>query len=105
MVRGEVKRHFNRHLTRLSTHSHPIPVKGLSTLHLFPHPQTSRRIICAVVAIFRLILPTVLGWLGVAGSLVMQVLNIILIAFVLIVLVYLAYDLLMCAGGTGMRVR
>jgi hypothetical protein len=47
----------------------------------------------------------VLGWLGVAGSLVMQVLNIILIAFVLIVLVYLAYDLLMCAGGTGMRVR
>jgi hypothetical protein len=36
---------------------------------------------------------------------VMQVLNIILIAFVLIVLVYLAYDLLMCAGGTGMRVR
>jgi hypothetical protein len=62
-------------------------------------------VICAVVAIFRLILPTVLGWLGVAGSLVMQVLNIILIAFVLIVLVYLAYDLLMCAGGTGMRVR
>jgi len=62
-------------------------------------------VICAVVAIFRLILPTVLGWLGVAGSLVIQVLNIILIAFVLIVLVYLAYDLLMCAGGTGMRVR
>ena len=47
VVRGEVERLFNRHLTRLSTHSHPIPVKGLSTLHLFPHPQTSTRIICA----------------------------------------------------------
>ena len=62
-------------------------------------------VICAVVAIFRLILPTVLGWLGVAGSLVMQVLNIILIAFVLIVLIWFLYDLLICAGGMGVRVR
>jgi hypothetical protein len=62
-------------------------------------------IICAVVAIFRLVLPTVLGWLGVAGTLVAQVLNIILIAFVLIVLVWFCYDLLTCAGGTGLRVR
>jgi hypothetical protein len=62
-------------------------------------------VICAVVAIFRLVLPIVLGWLGVAGGVVMQVLHIILIAFVLIVLVYFCYDILMCAGGTGLRVR
>jgi hypothetical protein len=60
-------------------------------------------VICAVVAIFRLVLPTVLGWLGVAGTLVMQVLNIILIAFVLIVLVWFCYDLLLCSSS--MRVR
>ena len=62
-------------------------------------------VICAVVAIFRLVLPIVLNWLGVAGGVVMQVLNIILIAFVLIVLVWFAWDLLMCAGGPGLRVR
>jgi hypothetical protein len=60
-------------------------------------------VVCAVVAIFRLVLPLVLGWLGVAGTVVMQVLNIILIAFVLIVLVWFCYDLLTCAGA--MRTR
>jgi hypothetical protein len=60
-------------------------------------------VICAVVAIFRLVLPTVLGWLGVAGTLVMQVLNIILIAFVLIVLVWFCYDILTCASIPRMR--
>jgi hypothetical protein len=60
-------------------------------------------VICAVVAIFRLVLPTVLGWLGVAGTLVMQVLNIILIAFVLIVLVWFCYDLLLCSSSMRMR--
>jgi hypothetical protein len=61
-------------------------------------------VICAVVAIGRIILPIVLGWLGVAGGVVMQVINIVLIAFVLIVLIYFVYDLLTCAG-TGLRVR
>jgi hypothetical protein len=61
-------------------------------------------VICAVVAIVRLILPVVLGWLGVAGGMVMQVLNILLIAFALIVLIWFCYDLLMCAGGVP-RVR
>jgi hypothetical protein len=60
-------------------------------------------VICAVVAIFRLVLPTVLGWLGVAGTLVMQVLNIILIAFVLIVLAWFCYDILTCASIPRMR--
>ena len=56
-------------------------------------------IVCAVVAIGRIVLPIVLGWLGVAGGVVMQVINIVLIAFVLIVLVWFAFDLLTCAGG------
>ena len=61
-------------------------------------------IVCAVVAIGRIVLPIVLGWLGVAGSVVMQVINVVLIAFVLIVLVWFAFDLLTCAGGVP-RVR
>jgi hypothetical protein len=61
-------------------------------------------IVCAVVAIGRIVLPIVLGWLGVAGGVVMQVINIVLIAFVLIVLVWFAFDLLTCAGGVP-RVR
>ena len=61
--------------------------------------------VCAIVAIFRLILPLVLNWLGVAGDIVMRVLNIILIAIVLIVLVVFLYDLLTCVGGVGPRVR
>jgi hypothetical protein len=61
-------------------------------------------VVCAIVAIFRLVLPTILSWLGVAGGLVMQVLNIILIAFVVIALIYLVFDLLSCAGGLhGLR--
>jgi hypothetical protein len=60
-------------------------------------------VICAVLAIFRLVLPTVLGWLGVAGTLVMQVLNIILIAFVLIVLVCFCYDILVCSPSIKVR--
>ena len=61
-------------------------------------------IVCAVIAIGRIVLPIVLGWLGVAGGVVMQVINVVLIAFVLIVLVWFCYDLLMCAGGVP-RVR
>jgi hypothetical protein len=60
-------------------------------------------VIGAVVAIVRLVLPIVLGWLGVAGGVVMQVLNIILIAFVLIVLVWFCYDLLQCASVPRLR--
>jgi hypothetical protein len=60
-------------------------------------------IVCAIVAIGRVILPIVLGWLGVAGGIVMQVINIVLIAIVLIVLVWFAYDLMMCASIPRMR--
>lgn len=62
-------------------------------------------VICGVVAIFRLVLPVVLGWLGMAGTLVMQVLNIILAVVVIVTLIWFLFDLLTCAGGMGMRIR
>lgn len=55
-------------------------------------------VVCAVVAIARLLLPYVLGWLGVAGDLVMRIINIILAAIVIIFVIYLVYDLVMCFG-------
>lgn len=61
-------------------------------------------VICGVIAIFRLVLPIVLGWLGIAGGIVMQVLNIILAVIVIVTLIWFAYDLLTCAtGGIGLR--
>lgn len=62
-------------------------------------------IVCGIVAIFRLVLPVVLGWLGIAGGLVMQVLNIILVVIVLCMLVYFAFDLISCAGSIRMGLR
>lgn len=55
-------------------------------------------IICVVVGIVRIVLPVVLGWLGVGGDVVMRVLNLVLAAVVIIWLLYLLLDLLRCAG-------
>jgi hypothetical protein len=56
-------------------------------------------VICAVVAILRLLLPYVLGWLGVSGDLVMRVINILIAAIVIIAIIYLVIDVLSCLGG------
>jgi len=55
-------------------------------------------VMCGIVAIFRVLLPVILGWIGVAGGVVMQVLNIVLIVIVLCMLVYFCFDLLACIG-------
>lgn len=60
-------------------------------------------IICGIVAIFRLILPLVLSWLGVAGGIVMQVLNIILAVVVICALIWFCVDLFTCAGTFRLR--
>ncbi len=58
-------------------------------------------VIGAVIAIIRLFLPLVLAQFGAAGTLVMQVLNIIIWAFVLIVIILFAFELLSCLLGSG----
>lgn len=57
----------------------------------------------AAVAILRLILPIVLGWLGVASDVVMRVIQIVLTAIAIIFVLYLLYDLLTCFGFSRMR--
>lgn len=62
-------------------------------------------VLCAIVAILRLIVPYVLSWLGVAGGIVMQVINIIIAVVVLIALIWFVYDLITCLGGMSPRMR
>ncbi len=62
-------------------------------------------VICAVVAILRLLLPYVLGWLGVGGDLVLRVINILIAAIVIIAIIYLVIDVLSCLGSGVPRLR
>lgn len=57
-------------------------------------------IVCAVVAVLRLIVPWVAAQLGV--PVIAQVLNIILWAIICIFVIYFCFALLACVGGGGM---
>jgi len=54
-------------------------------------------VIAAVVALVKLIVPMIVGPLGVAGSTVVQALNIVIWAIVAIAVIVLVFDLLACA--------
>jgi hypothetical protein len=56
-------------------------------------------IICAIVAIIRLLLPFVLSQLGAGGSVIIAALNIVLWAVVAIFVIYICFDLISCLGG------
>jgi hypothetical protein len=58
--------------------------------------------VAAVVAILRLLLPYVLGQLGVAGDLIMRVINIVMWAVVLIFVIYFCFALVSCLGAGGL---
>jgi len=58
-------------------------------------------VIIAVVAIIRLLIPFVLRALGVAGSVVVQAINIVLWAVVAIFVIIICFDLIECLLGSG----
>lgn len=62
-------------------------------------------VIGAVIAVIKLLLPYVLAQFGAGGTLVMQVLNIIIWAVILIAIIIFAFDLLSCLGGGSMSLR
>jgi hypothetical protein len=65
-------------------------------------------VVGAIIAIVRLFLPLALAQFGGAGTVVMQVLNIIIWAFVLIAIIILAFELLSClmgSSGAGLSLR
>ena len=61
-------------------------------------------IVCAVVAILRLFLPWILGQLGIAGGMIMAVINIFIWAVILIFVIYFVFALMECllSGGGGL---
>ena len=61
-------------------------------------------IVGALYAIIKLVLPAVLANFGGPGSLLAQVVNIVLWAFLMIIVLYLIWDLVEClVGGGGLR--
>ena len=56
-------------------------------------------IVCAIFAILKLLLPWVAAQLGI--PIVAQILQIVLWAFIVIVVIYLAFDLISCLGSGG----
>ena len=62
-------------------------------------------IVGAVVALVRLLLPMALAQLGPPGAVILNVLNILLYAFVAIVVIYIAFDLISCLLGSSGGLR
>jgi hypothetical protein len=58
-------------------------------------------VIGAIFAIIKLLLPLALSWLGGAGSIIMQVINIVLYAIICIFVVIICFDLISCLLGGG----
>ena len=58
-------------------------------------------VIGALYAIIKLVLPAVLANFGGPGTLLAQVVNIIMWAFLLIIVLYLIWDLVDCLLGAG----
>ena len=58
-------------------------------------------ILGAVVAIFKVILPLVFAQLGTPGAAVMQIINIVLWAVVVIFIIIIAFELIGCLVGSG----
>lgn len=58
-------------------------------------------VICAVVAIIKLLVPFVLSQLGAAGGVIAQIINIALWAFVCILVIYFAFAVISCLMGGG----
>lgn len=54
--------------------------------------------ICFIVGVLKLVLPIILGWVGMAGGLVMQVINMAILAIVIIAVIVFALDLYHCSG-------
>jgi hypothetical protein len=53
-------------------------------------------VICAVVAILKILLPFVAGQLGAAGGVIIQVINIVLWAIIAICVVYFCFAVISC---------
>jgi hypothetical protein len=58
-------------------------------------------IVVAVIALLRLIIPWVLGMLGVGGGIIAQAINIVIWAVIAIMVIYIVFALISCLLGLG----
>lgn len=58
-------------------------------------------VICAIVAILKLLIPFVLAQLGAAGGVIGQAINIVLWAIIAIYAMYICFALISCLAGGG----
>jgi|SoimicMinimDraft_17_1059745.scaffolds.fasta_scaffold522297_1 hypothetical protein len=58
-------------------------------------------IICAIFAIIRLVIPMVAAQLGGPGSVIVQIINIVLWAILVIIVLVFAFDMISCLIGMG----
>lgn len=63
-------------------------------------------IVCAVVALLKLVLvPFVIAPMGGPGTIIVQVINIVVWAIIAIFCIYVIFDLIMCLAGGFPRLR
>jgi len=58
-------------------------------------------IVIAVVAILKLLIPFILSQLGASGSVIMAAINIVVWAFVAIIVIYICFALIGCLLSSG----
>lgn len=58
-------------------------------------------VVCAIIAIIKLLLPLVFAQLGGPGSVLVQIINIVLWAVIACFVVYIAFALISCLLGGG----
>lgn len=56
-------------------------------------------IVCAVIAVLKLLIPWILSVIGANLGIIPAILNIIFWAFIVICVIYLVFDLIGCLGG------
>jgi len=58
-------------------------------------------ILCLIVGVLRILVPYILAWLGIDGTVIMRVITLVIWAIVCIWVLWFLYDLYTCSGGLG----
>ncbi len=62
-------------------------------------------VICTIIAIFKLLLPLVLNQFGMAGGIILRIINIIVGAVITIYIIIILFDLISCFAGGNFHFR
>jgi len=60
-------------------------------------------IVFAIIAVAKLLLPLIFGRMGLAGEIILRIINIIISTVVIIYIIIIAFDLYSCLSASGFR--